>query len=73
MFFSGLGRYSYLTLFRSRLQIAQLQENVLPRVDQQYLGLADLNIEPASMDRVAFDFLHRFRPGGHFVLVEGYH
>lgn len=42
-------------------------------MDQGYLGLADLNIEAAAMDRVAFDFLHRFRPGGHFVLVEGYH
>jgi hypothetical protein len=46
---------------------------VLPRNDQGWLGFEDLNIEPASMDKVAFEYLHRFRKGGHFVLVEGYH
>ena len=40
---------------------------------QQYLTLKDLHIEPHSMDKVSFDFMHRFRPGGHFVKVEGYH
>jgi hypothetical protein len=35
--------------------------------------LKDLNIEPMSMDKVAFEYLHRFRQGGHFTLAEGYH
>jgi hypothetical protein len=26
-----------------------------------------------TMDRLAFDYLHRFRVGGHFTLVKGYH
>ena len=32
-----------------------------------------IEIEPSSMDKYAFDFLHRFRPGGHFTMVQGYH
>lgn len=54
-------------------QIAQLTENVLPHHDRDYLGMSDLNLTPVSMDRVAFEFLHRFRPGGHFTIVKGYH
>ena len=58
---------------RAITQVAQLQEDVLPVQGRGWLGLADLDIEPTSMDRVAFEYLHRFRPGGHFSLVEGYH
>ena len=54
-------------------QIAQLREDVLPQQDKGYLGMQDLDLTPVSMDRVAFEFLHRFRPGGHFQLVKGYH
>ena len=36
------------------------------------LTLADLGIDASSMDKTAFDFLHCFRPGGHFMVVEGY-
>uniref|UniRef100_A0A7S3HC55 NAD-dependent epimerase/dehydratase domain-containing protein n=1 Tax=Spumella elongata TaxID=89044 RepID=A0A7S3HC55_9STRA len=53
--------------------IAQLREDVLPQQDKGYLGMQDLDLTPVSMDRVAFEFLHRFRPGGHFQLVKGYH
>lgn len=53
--------------------VAQLQEDNAKRDDPTMLTLADLNIEPTSMDKAAFDFLHRFRPGGHFTLVSGYH
>jgi NADH dehydrogenase (ubiquinone) 1 alpha subcomplex subunit 9 len=35
--------------------------------------LEDLGLNPRSMDRYSFDFLHRFRPGGHFTMVQGYH
>lgn len=54
-------------------QIAQLQENVLPHTNKDYRSMSDLELTPVSMDRVAFEFLHRFRPGGHFQLVKGYH
>ena len=56
--------------------IYQMQENVLPKVDgnaKEWLTMKDLNIEPVSMDKVAFEYLHRFRQGGHFTLAEGYH
>lgn len=51
---------------------AQLCEDILPQDDMGYLGFEELDIEPSSMDKIAFDYLHRFRPGGHFATVEGY-
>jgi NADH dehydrogenase (ubiquinone) 1 alpha subcomplex subunit 9 len=53
--------------------IAQLKEDVVAVEGSSMLTIQDLGIEPQSMDKVAFDFLHRFRPGGHFTLVGGYH
>lgn len=53
--------------------IAQLQEDVVEKEGIGLLNLKDLDIEPVSMDKMAFDYLHRFRPGGHFTMVEGYH
>ena len=52
--------------------VQSLEDNV-PKDDPSLLSFADLGIEPQSMDKVSFDFLHRFRPGGHFSIVEGYH
>ena len=53
--------------------IAQMQEDVVEVPNSDMLGMKDLGVEPASMDKVAFDYLHRFRPGGHFTKVEGYY
>ncbi len=53
--------------------IAQLCEDVLPETHPSLVDITDLGIEPASMDKVAFDYLHRFRFGGHFTIVKGYH
>lgn len=50
-----------------------MQENVLPKEGAGYLTLQDLGVQATSMDKVAFEFLHRFRKGGHFTLTEGYH
>ena len=33
----------------------------------------DLGIEPTPIDKIAFQYLHRFRKGGHFVDSAGYH
>ena len=52
---------------------AQLMEDVVAQEGQGLLGFHDLGIKPTSMDKVAFDYLHRFRPGGHFTKVEGYY
>jgi hypothetical protein len=53
--------------------VAQLTEDVVEKSDPALLNLTDLGIERSSMDRVAFDYLHRFRRGGHFTLAKGYH
>lgn len=49
------------------------EEEIDQATEKQILTMEDLDIEPCSVDKVAFEFLHRFRPGGHFTLVEGYH
>jgi NADH dehydrogenase (ubiquinone) 1 alpha subcomplex subunit 9 len=54
-------------------QIAQMKEDNVASTDKNLKSLSDLGIEPSSMDKYAFDFLHRFRPGGHFTLTQGYH
>lgn len=49
-----------------------LEDNIL--LDKpDLLTFETLGIVPASMDAKAFDYLHRFRPGGHFTQVAGYH
>lgn len=54
-------------------QVIQMKEDCVLKNDKSLKTLHDLGIEPSSMDKYAFDFLHRFRPGGHFSQVEGYH
>ena len=53
--------------------VHQMQEDIVQKEDADLLTFKDLNIQPSSIDKVAFDFLHRFRPGGHFTIVKGYH
>jgi NADH dehydrogenase (ubiquinone) 1 alpha subcomplex subunit 9 len=53
---------------------AQVLEDVVPdKMGAEFASFKDLNVAPESMDRLAFDYLHRFRKGGHFALVKGYH
>lgn len=53
---------------------AQVLEDVVPdKIGAEFASFKDLNVAPESMDRLAFDYLHRFRKGGHFALVKGYH
>ncbi len=59
--------------FFSQDMLAQLQEDNIPKENSDFLGFKDLEIEPVSMDKMAFDSLHRFRPGGHFTQVAGYY
>lgn len=37
------------------------------------LTFADFGITPTPIEKVAFEYLHRFRKGGHFTLATGYH
>jgi hypothetical protein len=66
----------YTPAWTEDMLLRTLEDNVLDeeavKASNAYT-LQDLGVEPASMDKVAFDYLHRFRPGGHFVLAKGYH
>jgi NADH dehydrogenase (ubiquinone) 1 alpha subcomplex subunit 9 len=37
------------------------------------LTFADFGITPTPIEKIAFEYLHRFRTGTHFNLAEGYH
>jgi NADH dehydrogenase (ubiquinone) 1 alpha subcomplex subunit 9 len=54
-------------------QVIMMKEDCVLKEDRSLKTFADLGMEPSSMDKYAFDFLHRFRPGGHFTQVQGYH
>ena len=54
-------------------EVLQMLEDTVLLDDPSLMTFADLNIEPTSMERVAFDYLHRFRRGGHFRQIKGYH
>ena len=53
--------------------VYQLLEDNVRSTNSGALSFGDLDITPGSMDRLAFDYLHRFRRGGHFTLAQGYH
>mmetsp|Transcript_24733 Transcript_24733/g.41825 ORF Transcript_24733/g.41825 Transcript_24733/m.41825 type:complete len:378 (-) Transcript_24733:283-1416(-) len=61
--------------FINRDKLIRLTEdNILkPSNSPDVLNFDALDIVPASMEDHAFDYMHRFRPGGHFRLVEGYY
>jgi hypothetical protein len=71
--FAGRMMENMIAPVLSEDMVNQMTENIVAAKNEDYLGLSDLNIEPSSMDKFAFDFLHRFRPGGHFTIVKGYH
>lgn len=54
-------------------EVLQMLEDNVAHTNSDMLTFEDLDIEPTSMERVAFDYLHRFRLGGHFKIVKGYH
>ena len=53
--------------------VDQMLVDVTATQNTDVLRLQDLGIEATPMDKQAFDYLHRFRPGGHFMTVQGYH
>ena len=63
----------FISPFFSQDMLYQMRENVVEKNDESLLGLKDLGVELSSIDRVAFEYLHRFRRGGHFTLAKGYH
>jgi hypothetical protein len=71
--FAGKLYQETINPFLTEDMIIQLTEDVVEKADKDLLTFKDLGIEPTSMDKMAFDYLHRFRPGGHFTMVQGYH
>lgn len=53
--------------------VDQITEDAVEVPGTDMLTMKDLGIEPVSMDKMAFAYLHRFRQGGHFVKVKGYY
>mmetsp|Transcript_33334 Transcript_33334/g.33950 ORF Transcript_33334/g.33950 Transcript_33334/m.33950 type:complete len:368 (-) Transcript_33334:174-1277(-) len=54
--------------------LKQMQYDVVAsHSNDRQRNLKFLGIEPTPMDKIAFEYMHRFRPGGHFKLVQGYH
>jgi len=41
--------------------------------DSPYGGLDALKVEPHTLEKIGWSYLHRHRAGGHFVLASGYH
>ncbi len=59
--------------FLTRDMVQQMLVDNVAKADPTLRTFADLDMVPQSLDRVAFDYLSRFRRGGHFRIVEGYH
>ena len=62
-----------ITPFITADLVEQMTVDIVATKDPNVLTLSDLGIQATSMDKQAFDYLHRFRPGGHFITVQGYH
>ena len=41
--------------------------------DGKVMTMENLGVKQTPIEKVAFNYLHRFRSGGHFVLTTGYH
>lgn len=60
-------------------QVDLWTEDCVPRMTadeykkSDILTLEDLGIQKTPIEKVAFNWLHRFRQGGHFILTGGYH
>jgi NADH dehydrogenase (ubiquinone) 1 alpha subcomplex subunit 9 len=52
--------------------MTEAEYNAQPTKDK-ILTMKDLGIDPVPIEKIAFNYLHRFRTGGHFTLTSGYH
>lgn len=51
----------------TRDEVRRWQDDVYLEDKPGILRIQDLDVEPVSMEKEAFNFLHRYRRGGHFV------
>lgn len=47
--------------------------DVVVPLDTENLTFADFGISPTPIEKIAFNYLHRYREGGHFIIAKGYH
>lgn len=52
--------------------MTQEQYDAQPITDKIYT-MKDFGIDAVPIEKIAFNYLHRFRVGGHFALTKGYH
>lgn len=60
--------------------VEHMAEDVVPSMtpeeyakQENVLTMEDLGIKKTPIEKIAFNYLHRFRAGGHFILAHGYH
>lgn len=59
-------------------QVELWSEDCIQKMSQEeydrsdVLTMKDFRIKPTQIEKVAFNYLHRFRTGGHFIWTEGY-
>jgi NADH dehydrogenase (ubiquinone) 1 alpha subcomplex subunit 9 len=58
---------------RDYLPAMTAEEYQAQRSKNAVFTLSDLHIKATPIEKIAFSYLHRFRAGGHFAKVEGYH
>jgi len=54
-------------------KMTQEEYDAQPKDDEKIFTMKDFGIEATPVEKIAFNYLHRFRAGGHFQLEKGYH
>lgn len=57
----------------TRDSVAKYTEDSILSTDGSYKTLETLGIDPRPLGPNLYDLLYFYRPGGHFVEIEGYH
>ena len=60
---AGTVNNTWIRPFITEDVVNQMQEDCIELQGTDMLTMKDLGIEPVSMDKMAFSYLHRFRPG----------
>ncbi len=69
---TGLNNYVNPAMHPDRI-VRRSIDVVSDSTNDSVLTLSDLGMEPFEMEPTAFDYLYRYRRGGHFKFVDGYY
>jgi len=53
--------------------MTQEEYDAQPESPSKIYTMKDFGVEATPIEKIAFNYLHRFRAGGHFILTKGYH